>query len=664
MQISGICLIALPGLMLNSFTSTDEPLRSKIGRTLVGYVCMGTDVWSPERPVKQADCVYREKEFSNVHFKSASIIFEKRTVNVEAYVCEGYITYEYYKCESLVKEVGEGFTMVFLTIPVGTKYMKRPFLLNKVSYKIKISPEECETIHEQGEYTVRHDRINVKKKNKIKVKRSKAAEYIGVKGSIKGDICEDAIRMQVNETTYGIIIKAQVVIEYEVKELEAYKVTDGYRIKYKGKSHKASEKGLETLDHSIKYSMKNLGPDAVYKQKTYENVQVVQIGKDKHRHLNIGENRFLELTYNSKRNKEIELSDGESQEVNGTTIKGLYICFDCAEKISTLGKLLPDDKAMDVEIRMKYGETGIRLKKIANNFIIVENRLCKLENIIEMMREQFPEYREDSAGTVFKKENGILYRKKCQSVKVRVLNAKSYCTKEIPILYDSNSYYLQARTQILIKESEERDCDIKEYRNRVIDYETNSSIDLCNGPNFSECEYSPNENTERLKLDEIDNYHAGSLFDDDEHEEYYNTTHEGFEDAEDDYDYEADIEVITNNVSDDEENDYYESDYRPWNFFNFPWMIQSIISWIFDHIKNTLYKIPIIGKLFEFLLKYDDQERTKIVLLGISVVDAVYNCIKTRSLSIVHLILGVVYYFCPSLFLYVKLLEVSHVKVQ
>ena len=132
----------------------------------------------------------------------------------------------------------------------------------------------------------------------------------------------------------------------------------------------------------------------------------------------------------------------------------------------------------------------------------------------------------------------------------------------------------------------------------------------------------------------------------------------------DDYDYETDVEVITNNINDDEENDYYESDYRPWNFFNFPWMIQSIISWIFDHIKTILYKIPIIGKLFEFLLKYEDQERTKIVLLGISVVDAVYNCIKTRSLSIIHLILGVVYYFCPSLFLYVKLLEVSHVKVQ
>ena len=646
-------------LIFAALTAQANPSPHTIGATLVGRLCSELDLWTPEPIAERIECSYREKQFKEVKYDAVTLIYEKVKTELDAYYCKGHVTYQFYPCEQVITDVGYGVNLVILSVPLGNTKVRRMSPGKRLSHSIKFTKSECEIVNKEQKYTIDHNKSGYEKTSVIKLGVSGVPRYADVVGTQKGDRCVSSVRIRDGKEFVRVVVKSVIEIHYGKVRLDAYKTSQGYRIHFKEYSHKASEKGHEGHDYTLAYNLSSLGTNAMYRQKTFNNVQVVQIGNDRHRHINVGKNgknEFLEIALNAGRDRTIQISENQPLNISGTAIRGLFLCFECAEDIKDIEELLPDQDTQALETRMQFGRTGIRLKLISENFVVIENRLCEMQNILDLMHEHFPESVPGNQGLVFKKENGISYHRKCQNVEVYVLNTRSYCTRNVPVLYDGSVHYLEFNTQVLLKESELCDCKSNNRRFRVIEYATNRTLDLCGGSVFKECSVQLTRDVKK-KLHEIDTFHVGDLFTDNEYERQNNLTQERAEEIPDYYEPQIEMDIIVNDEDDDRVPEDSEPEHNFWDFFNFSWMIQSAMNWLISHIKNILFKIPLVGVIFEFLLEYSDEKRGRITLLALSFIDTLYNCVKSRSLNPMHIVLGVAYFFCPILFLYVKSME-------
>ena len=228
--------------------------------------------------------------------------------------------------------------------------------------------------------------------------------------------------------------------------------------------------------------------------------------------------------------------------------------------------------------------------------------------------------------------------------------------------------FLEHKTQIILKESKVRSCTPEqEYRYRAIESNNNQTIDLCGGPHYFNCTDQLSRKIKIDKLHELDEYNVGSLFKNTDKIEKLN---KDINNARKMRPHETripnqNITIELDPGSEDVNNSDEEMGWGAsiWSFFGGIVSFGGIFNYVLDTIKGWVLSIPVVGYIVEFLIDFSEAEKTRVIFLIIATVETIYGCIKSGKFNLVQIGLIGVYFLCPTLFLYVKVISKNEMQI-
>lgn len=663
--VNNMLMLTLPlaFTVLNCIEASLSTLKGDL--RLKTYNCKSkSSHWSRLPPLEHFECEYKTNEFTRQYLQAATLIYQRNRIKINGYKCRGKIEYTIQECT----HINNNQVLPFNFISMFLSYGNTKTVTTSGNKQIKIVPitkQQCDDIVEYGEYKIKHDILGVKYEKIVKLGPANHPIFLRVAGYRDIGRCQGDKRIIINgEFRDDIVIEADITLDYKEVVIDAYPEENKCELHYEGIKHIASDEGYQSGTYTLAYDMKDVSMHHAYSQKTFFNVTLLKIGEDNHVHLNIGDQHFLELELNATRDKKAPIAESEEKWMLGTTVKGLYLCQNCSANRQVLSKMLPDQETSNLELKLKTGNVGVRVKLASENFVIIENSICKIQGFLSMLHRAFPMSSALTPGVVFKEKHGITYYKICKETMVSILQDRGMCTDNLPVLFEGGVRYLEHKSQVLLSESNVRSCATKEeHRYRVINASNNRTLDICGGPQYWNC---TDQNSRRVKIPELhrlDTYSIGNLFDEIEHieklkqekedaREMYEHEKNNFEqDIEQNHD--IGIDNNTNSTNKEDENEWFNI----WSIIGGYISFETIFNLVLRKIKNWAFSLPVIGYLIEFAIDFSEAEKTKVILLSLSVVEAIYYSIKNVRINIMQICLLGVYFLCPPLFLYVKIIS-------
>ena len=657
--------LTLSFVTLRCTDATRTALRGDI--RVKGFNCRGKEsYWSRMPPLENFECQYEEKEFIKQKLKSATLIYQRDKLEIKGYKCRGMIKYKIRECVDINQSRGVAFNLVELFISLGGKSAKTIATSSTLRPEtIIISKQECMEIVEQGLYIVKFDVLGIKRKRFIEIGPANHPIFLRISGYQDIGECKPEKEIIVDGIPRdNIVIEGDLTIDYEEVTLDAYPNNEFCEIHYNGIKHNASEAGYQTASYTLAYNLKDVSTFRTYSQQTYPNATILTIGGGNHRHLDIGGQKFLELELDERKNKNMPFDEEEARQMLGTTIRGLYLCINCTRNVQLLAEMLPDQETNDLRWMLRTGATGVRVKLADENFIIIENSICKIQGFLSMMYRAFPMSTSTTPGVTFKDENGITYYKVCKEVEVFVVQDRGACTNNLPVLFEGNIRYLEHKSQILLTKSEIRGCSTqKEHRYRVINAKDNRTLDICGGPQYFNCTDQYSRRINIKKLHRLDAYRIGSLFDEVEHIEKLiqnKASARKMHSHEENYfeqNYTINVELEEDVIEDQNEDEW--SFWSVWSTVKSFLSFEGMINLMIERIKNWAYSLPVVGYLIEFVVGFTETEQTRIILFSLSAVETLYHFVRNMKVSILEICFLGIYFLCPPLFLYVKIIRLQ-----
>lgn len=660
-----LMLTTLSLVTLRCTGATRTALRGDL--RVKAFNCKGKNsYWSRMPPLEHFQCEYQERKFIKQKLDSATLIYQRDKLKIKGYKCRAMIQYKIHECINVNQNKGMALNILEMFI-LGLGQSTRIISTTSTEFPkhIPMSKEECMNVVEDGLYAMEFDVLGINKRRLIGVGPSKHPIFLRVSGYQDIGKCNPKDEVTVNGVIRkDIVIEGDLTIEYEQIILDAYPNDEFCEMHYNGIKHNASETGYQTGLYTLAYNLSDTNILNTYSQQTYFNVTLLAVGESNHRHLDIGGQNFLELELNKEKDKNMPLAENDTRLMLGTTIRGLYLCENCTRNRQELSKMLPDEETNDLRWMLRGGATGVRIKLTDENFITIENSICKIQGFLSMMYRAFPMSTSTTPGVTFKEENGITYYKVCEEVEVFVIQNRGACTSNLPVLFKGNTRYLEYKSQILMVKSEERDCSTqKEHRYRVISASDNKTLDICGGPQYFNCTDQHSRKIKIKKLHRLGEYGVGDLF---EEVEYIEKLIQDKASARVMYDHEKNYyeQNDTSDIEFEEDNtDSWSEDgwsvWSVWSTLKSYLSFEGVVNLVINKVKDWAYSLPVIGYLIEFVTGFSEAEQTRIIILSLSGVEILYHSIKNMRISILEICLLGIYFLCPPLFLYVKIVRLQ-----
>ena len=660
-----LMLTTLNLVLLRCTGATRTALRGDL--RVKAYNCKGKrSHWSRMPPLEHFQCEYEEKKFIKQKLDSATLIYQRDKLEIKGYKCRAMIQYKIHECIDINQSRGMALNILEMFI-LGLGQSTRVISTTSTEFprQIPMSKEECMNVVKDGLYAVKFDVLGINERRLVGVGPSNHPIFLRVSGYQNIGKCNPKDETIVNGVTRkDIVIEGELTIDYEQITLDAYPNDKFCELHYNGIKHNASEAGYQTGSYTLAYNLSDTNILNTYSQQTYFNVTLIAVGESNHRHLDIGGQNFLELELDKEKYKSTPLAENDTRLMLGTTIRGLYLCENCTRNRQELSKMLPDDETNDLKWELKNGAAGVKIKLTDENFIVIENNICKIQGFLSMMYRAFPMSTSTTPGVTFKEENGITYYKVCEEVEVFVMQDRGACTSNLPVLFKGNTRYLEHKSQILMGKSEERDCSTqKEHRYRVINAGDNKTLDICGGPQYFNCTDQHSRKIKIKKLHKLSTYKVGDLFEEIEHIEKLikdkASAREMYDHEKNFFEQNDTINVEIEEDNTDSWNEEGQTVWSIWSVFKSFLSFEGVINLVIDKVKSWAYSLPVIGYLIEFVVGFSETEQTRIIVLSLSGVEILYHSIKNMRISILEICLLGIYFLCPLLFLYVKIVRLQ-----